>query len=576
MLRSILPRLHRHLSTSYYPSSSYSYASSYAASYSPYYSSSSYSSSSLSTAVSNKRRGRQLLASGIQWAGFNIYGGGCVRTTTSFSEHCIASSNHTLTDANYPGEGYNRNAQCNVTFTSSGVLNSIKFNIESYDYFELTGADNTPQMFPNNSNFPGDQIVDFPVAPASTLKWLSDVDNSAWDAAKGTLGWVVCLSFSPTLVPTAVPTLGPTDMPTFLPTDMPSLNPTDMPTLSPTGLPTPAPSLAPSFSPTLTPSALPTLLPTLEPTPLPTSDVDIAGGAIAMLQGGSLTVNETLFETNSAGLVGFLGSSFGGAVALFPTETKMVATFAASTFKQNKATAGKDAAQYGGGIAVLNSDMVAQMAGMRNFESPHTLTPLGGTRLTGDSSLANQTTLKIEGTEFLANEAEQGGAVFMMSDTQDKYNTLVVNGSYFFGNLWSAVHGMANTKMVVRGSRFVSSGIIDVAHTSKGGAIRNEDGTLDVETSSFKNNTAAYGGDIFQKSCEGGCKWAATGSSIASSSFSASSDGEDSSVKSRRGLLWHWDLVGSDAPTLLPTSYPVSRLGSRPPYPRTVLRGDPL
>ena len=67
----------------------------------------------------------------------------------------------------------------------------------------------------------------------------------------------------------------------------------------------------------------------------------------------------------------------------------------------------------------MNSDMVAQMAGMRNFESPHTLTPLGGTRLTGDSSLANQTTLKIEGTEFLANEAEQGGAVIVHQHTPE-------------------------------------------------------------------------------------------------------------------------------------------------------------
>ena len=122
------------------------------------------------------------------------------------------------------------------------------------------------------------------------------------------------------IVATPTPTASPTTPPTAPPTATPTLGPTTPPTAPPTATPTLGPTTPPTAPPTATPTAPPTATPTLGPTPTPTPIITTlgnvssgstlsevceggVGGITLYFSGVSIQIGESLYRTNTAGVL---------------------------------------------------------------------------------------------------------------------------------------------------------------------------------------------------------------------------------------------------------------------------------
>lgn len=238
------------------------------------------------------------------------------------------------------------------------------------------------------------------------------------------------------------------------------------------------------------------------------------GGAVFNSQGKTVTVSNSSFNGNEAGVSG--GAIYNGGTA----------TVSGNTFTGNKAQAGgaifnqntlniaentfeANSASYGGAIlnyetgtittlsGKFNANTASQTGGaVYNAGSINTIcgsftnnkAELGGGAIaTGPTGKVNE----IKNASFSGNsttaEESIGGAIFNGQET----GKLTVDTSSFNSNSSAIGGAIATTGMDIKNSTFSGN-----TAKSAGGAIYNNSGTLNISSSTFDSNTAGSGGAI--------------------------------------------------------------------------------
>ena len=207
------------------------------------------------------------------------------------------------------------------------------------------------------------------------------------------------------------------------------------------------------------------------------------GGAIYGNSDGSITVSDSTFTGNKTTNTGEDIVSNGGAIA---SSGNLTAT--GSTFKDNHST--RDA----GAINVGSSDKTVT-ASISNSTFENNIADWSG----GAMSVGMNTT--INNSNFKNNNADNGGALFVT-----RYNNpdtvLTINNTTFEGNtatnLVAQGNGGAisnNATVNINNSTFNGNSAVN-----NGGAIRNHtDGVLNISGTTFTNNTAKLGNDIYNQ-----------------------------------------------------------------------------
>jgi Right handed beta helix region/Chlamydia polymorphic membrane protein (Chlamydia_PMP) repeat len=195
------------------------------------------------------------------------------------------------------------------------------------------------------------------------------------------------------------------------------------------------------------------------------------GVAGAILNGGRLTVTNSIFSDNSAGVdsEGIAGS--GGAIVNDGT-----LTVTNSTFSDNSASFGGAIAN-SGTLAVTNSTFSGNSA----IDSGTGDGLEGGAILNGASSTGPSGTLTVTNSIFSGNSASFGGAI---ANDADSVGPLTVTNSTFSGNSGGAIYVGGDGPLMVTNSTFSGNG---------GGGIYNDGGPLTVVTNSIVANSTAGG-----------------------------------------------------------------------------------
>ena len=218
---------------------------------------------------------------------------------------------------------------------------------------------------------------------------------------------------------------------------------------------------------------------------------DSGGGGI--LNGGTLTVTNSTFSSNSA-------TFFGGGIESFGTAL----TVTNSTFSGNSANGGGGGGidSFGTPLTVANSTFSGNSArGGGGIECNRTLTVAnstfsGNSASGGGGGIASLGTLTVTNSTFSGNSAFQGGSivirpdVFLRGTATVTNSTISGNSANFGGGIDVDISFTVKATLTVTNSTFSSN-----TATFGGGGILNS-GTLTVTNSTFSGNSATHGGGI--------------------------------------------------------------------------------
>ncbi len=217
------------------------------------------------------------------------------------------------------------------------------------------------------------------------------------------------------------------------------------------------------------------------------------GGGIS--NGGTITIKDASISENTA-------VSGGGGIYNAGTIT----VYADTTVSENVVKSGETVTNYGGGIynaktltvegGTINANKASYGAGIFN-SSAGTTTVSGGEICYNESTnngggISNAGTLTIKGGRIYSNTAANGGGVLVAGDSCKltlTAGTISGNTADFGGGLWLQVSGTTTI-----GENVVIDG--NTANTH-GGGIYTKAGTLTVDGGTISNNTAKWGGGMY-------------------------------------------------------------------------------
>lgn len=238
----------------------------------------------------------------------------------------------------------------------------------------------------------------------------------------------------------------------------------------------------------------------------------VGGGAIFNDEGGTVDVNNVLFDSNMAVNPDKISSAgFGGAILNNMSDIAQIPNFTISdsSFTNNSAS------NYGGAIANFNGNMSISST---HFEGNNTQGAQDG------GAIANRSTMTIDGSTFKGNYAgSHGGAIIngmSLADTNSQSATMTISNTTFEGNhsvgTGGAITnsgnsaGYINTLTINGGTNFIGNYVSNAGNFSSGagGAILNNqktaggtDGNLVINGTAnnavyFDGNVAGSGGAI--------------------------------------------------------------------------------
>ena len=248
----------------------------------------------------------------------------------------------------------------------------------------------------------------------------------------------------------------------------------------------------------------------------------VAGGIFST---GPITVNDSLFEDNIAGMaagaMGFFGhgeeitaltnvtfqNNSAGAAGAIALGSEVDVRITNSNFEKNKATATSG----GDGGAISSRNFVGEVEGgdpdfskaylsiIGSTFSGNTATNIGGAidnyfyKSSNDNS---SDAVYINDTKFDSNSAKIGGAIYNhgAEDGDGTAASMLIENSTFTANTSTSDGGAiyADGKVNIKSSKFDSN----ISSADCGGAIFVR-GTSDIQDSTFENNQALYAGAIY-------------------------------------------------------------------------------